>query len=326
MIDKQKEAEFYNEKFSFSYSSLNKLLFSPSLFYKDYILKDRELKTDKYLIEGKLVHCLVFEPENLTEKFKIVPDKTPTDSIRKILHKVYGKDKNADIMSADDLILETLKEENLYQSLKADEARLAKVKTPKAKIYWEFIANPMVDVVDQDTLSTCTDYAEIIKSNKDVMDLFDSVSTDFDLDPVQTYAEKPLECDLKDKPFGLKGIIDFYKVDDDEKLVTICDLKTTGKSISDFRETIDYYNYWLQAAIYCKLAFENLDESQQDYNFIYKFVVIDKYKQVYVFDVSSETLSIWTQGLEETIKVAEHHYSKRDYSLPYEFLIEKVIL
>lgn len=326
MIDKQKEAEFYNEKFSFSYSSLNKLLFSPSLFYKDYILKDRELKTDKYLIEGKLVHCLVFEPENLTEKFKIVPDKTPTDSIRKILHKVYGKDKNADIMSADDLILETLKEENLYQSLKADEARLAKVKTPKAKIYWEFIANPMVDVVDQDTLSTCTDYAEIIKSNKDVMDLFDSVSTDFDLDPVQTYAEKPLECDLKDKPFGLKGIIDFYKVDDDEKLVTICDLKTTGKSISDFKETIDYYNYWLQAAIYCKLAFENLDESQQDYNFIYKFVVIDKYKQVYVFDVSSETLSIWTQGLEETIKVAEHHYSKRDYSLPYEFLIEKVIL
>jgi hypothetical protein len=326
MIDKQKEAEFYNEKFSFSYSSLNKLLFSPSLFYKDYILKDRELKTDKYLIEGKLVHCLVFEPENLTEKFKIVPDKTPTDSIRKILHKVYGKDKNADIMSADDLILETLKEENLYQSLKADEARLAKVKTPKAKIYWEFIANPMVDVVDQDTLSTCTDYAEIIKSNKDVMDLFDSVSTDFDLDPVQTYAEKPLECDLKDKPFGLKGIIDFYKVDDDEKLVTICDLKTTGKSISDFKETIDYYNYWLQAAIYCKLVFENLDESQQDYNFIYKFVVIDKYKQVYVFDVSSETLSIWTQGLEETIKVAEHHYSKRDYSLPYEFLIEKVIL
>lgn len=326
MIDKQKEAEFYNENFSFSYSSLNKLLFSPSLFYKDYILKDRELKTDKYLIEGKLVHCLVFEPENLTEKFKIVPDKTPTDSIRKILHKVYGKDKNADIMSADDLILETLKEENLYQSLKADEARLAKVKTPEAKIYWEFIANPMVDVVDQDTLSTCTDYAEIIKSNKDVMDLFDSVSTDFDLDPVQTYAEKPLECDLKDKPFGLKGIIDFYKVDDDEKLVTICDLKTTGKSISDFRETIDYYNYWLQAAIYCKLAFENLDESQQDYNFIYKFVVIDKYKQVYVFDVSSETLSIWTQGLEETIKVAEHHYSKRDYSLPYEFLIEKVIL
>jgi hypothetical protein len=73
-------------------------------------------------------------------------------------------------------------------------------------------------------------------------------------------------------------------------------------------------------------VFENLDESQQDYNFIYKFVVIDNYKQVYVFDVSPETLSMWTQGLEETLKVAEYHYTQRDFSLPYEFLVEKVIL
>jgi len=325
-MDKNALDSFYNETFQFSYSSLNKLLFSPSLFYKDYILKDRELKTDKYLIEGKLVHCLVFEPENLKEKFKIVPDKTPTDSVRKILHKVHDKDKSVDIMTADDLILETLREENLYQTLKEDSARLAKIQTEESKIYWKFIANPMVDVIDQDTLAKCTDYAEIIKANTDVMALFSSTSTDFDLDPVQTYAEKPLNCELKDKPFGLKGIIDFYKVDDDEELVTICDLKTTSKSISDFKETVEFYNYWLQAAIYCKLVFENLDESQQDYNFIYKFVVIDNYKQVYVFDVSPETLSMWTQGLEETLKVADYHYTQRDFSLPYEFLVEKVIL
>lgn len=330
MQNPEKENQFYSQDFKFSYSSLNKLLFSPSLFYKDYILQEREIKTDKYLIEGKLVHCQVFEPENLTKKFKIVPDKTPTDSVRKILHKLhekYGK-IHADLMSEDIQpgILEVLAEENLYQSLKEDSARLAKVQTEESKIYWEFIANPMVDVIDQETLAKCTDYAEIIKSNKDVMELFASVQTDFELDPVRTYAEQPLECDLKERPFGLKGIIDFYKVDDEEKLVTICDLKTTGKSISDFKETIDFYNYWLQAAIYCKLVFENLEEEQQDYNFIYKFAVIDAYKQVYVFDVSPQTLSIWTQGLEETLKVAEYHYTKKDYTLPYEFLVEKVIL
>ena len=65
-----KEEKFYaNKNFAFSYSSLNKLLFSPWLFYKDYILQDRDIKTDKHLVEGKLVHCLVFEPENLTKKF-----------------------------------------------------------------------------------------------------------------------------------------------------------------------------------------------------------------------------------------------------------------
>ena len=321
-----REQEFYSKDFKFSYSSLNKLLFSPSLFYKDYILQDREIKTDKYLVEGKLVHCLLFEPENLNNKFKIVPEKTPTDSVRKILHKVFDNIGDSDLMTADEAILDALKEENLYQTLKEDSARLAKVQTEESKIYWEFIANHNIDVIDQDTLAKCQDYTELIKANTDVMELFASVETDFDLDPIRTYAEQPLECELKDRPFGLKGIIDFYKVDDDEKLVTICDLKTTGKSISDFRETIDFYRYWLQAAIYCKLVFENLDEEQQDYNFIYKFVVIDNYKQVYVFDVSPETLSIWTQGLEETLKVADYHYTKKDYTLPYEFLIEKVIL
>ena len=325
-MNKQAEETFYAGEFSFSYSSLNKLLFSPSLFYKDYILRDREIKTDKYLVEGKLVHCLVFEPENLNGKFNIVPEKTPTDSTRKILHRVYEKDSTVDIMSADDLILEALKEQNLHQKLNEDSARLKKIQTPEAQVYWKFIANPNVDVIDQETLQRCTEYAEIIKSNKDVISLFESAQTDFELDPVQTHAEKPLECGLKDRPFGLKGIVDFYKVEDTKKLVTICDLKTTGKSIVDFKETIDFYNYWLQAAIYAKLVFENLEESQQDYNFIFKFVVIDKYKQVYVFDVSPETLSAWTQGLEETLKVAEYHYTKRDYTLPYQFLIEKVIL
>jgi len=39
--DPIKEEEFYNGDYSFSYTSLNKLLFSPQLFYKDYILKER---------------------------------------------------------------------------------------------------------------------------------------------------------------------------------------------------------------------------------------------------------------------------------------------
>ena len=84
--NKEKEDVFYAKKdFCFSYSSLNKLLFSPSLFYKEYILFDREIRTDKHLVEGKLVHCLLFEPENVTEKFNVVPGKSPSDNIRKVM-------------------------------------------------------------------------------------------------------------------------------------------------------------------------------------------------------------------------------------------------
>jgi len=330
----EREEQFYAKKFKFSYSSLNKLLFSPSLFYKDYILKDREIKTEKYLIEGSVIHCLLFEPKNFSKKFNLVPGKTPSDNVIKVLRKLkelsiinkIEKDFMSDEFEWTNLILEALKEENLFQSLKLDSARLQKIQTDDGNEYWKFLNNSAFDIIDQATYDKCADYVEIIKTNEDVMYLFESKQTDFALDPLSVYAEKALDCNLKNKPFGLKGIVDFYKINEEKKLVTICDLKTTSKGISEFKETVDFYKYWLQAAIYCKLVFENLDEKQQEYKIIYKFVVIDNYKQVYVFDVSENSLNEWTGALSDVLKIAEYHYTNKNYELPYEFLVEKVIL
>ena len=327
MIDIQKEEEFYSKDFKFSYSSLNKLLFSPSLFYKDYILKDREIRTDKHLIEGKLIHCLLFEPDNLTEKFSIVPGKTPSDNVRKVMKdmSLYTTEKHLNRIE-DPIILDSLKHMNLYQSLKTDEQRIAKIRIEDHEPYWEFINNPMVDVVDQDTLERCKQQVEIVKENKLVKEMLNVPVTDFELDPVQTFVEKPLECSLKNQPFGLKGIVDWYQIDGDTKTITICDLKTTGKSISEFGETVEFYNYWLQAAIYCKLVIENVDIELADYKILFNFIVIDKYNQVYVFDVQESTISIWAGELANVINKAKYHYDKKDYSLPYEFLTGKVSL
>ena len=333
MTDKEKE--FYSKPFKFSYSSLNKLLYSPSLFYKDYILNEREEKTEAYLIEGKVVHCLLFEPENLNKKFNVSPSKTPTDSVRKVITKMVALCAESQLEITDitndseefkKIILDALISENLYQSLKEDSARLAKIQTEENKAYWEFINNSKLDVIDNDTLVKCQEKVDIIKANESVMSLFTKKQSDFDLDPIQTYAEQPLECKLKDLKFGLKGIIDFYQVDDDTKEVTICDLKTTGKTVTEFTETIDFYNYWLQAAIYCKLVYENLPEDKKEYQIIFKFVVIDKYNQVYVFDVSELTLSNWAESFEQVIERANFHYTNNNYSLPFEFLTGKVIL
>ena len=325
--DFQKEDEFYKKDFKFSYSSLNKLLFSPSLFYKDYILLDREEKTEKYLIEGKLVHLLLFEPDQFDKTFNLVPGKTPSDSVIKVLKDMSMHTDAETLVDCDDwVILDSLKQLNLYQSLKLDEARVAKIRTDDAKEYWSFMNKSNLDIIDQTTLEKCKKYVEVIKANPDVMALFHNPGSDFELDPVKTYAEKKLDCSLEELPFGLKGIIDFYKVDSDKKEITIVDLKTTGKTISDFRETVDFYKYWLQAAVYIKLVLENASKEEQDYDIIFKFVVIDKYNQVYVFDVSDQTLGQWAEGFKEVISQATYHYKNRDYSLPYEFLVNKVKL
>ena len=331
MIDKQKEKEFYAKDFNFSYSSINKQLFSPSIFYKEYILQERKIRTDKHLVEGKLVHCLLLEPENLKKKFKIVPDKTPTDSVRKVLHKLHEKfgKIHADLMSEkiQPAILEVLIEENLYQSLKEDNARLAKIQTDESKLYWDFIANSNIDVIDQDTLNRCNNYVNILNSHPGVKQLFTNNKTDFELNLEERHVEKYLKCELKEKKFGLHGYIDFYKIDHENKTVTICDLKTTSKTISEFEETVEYYKYYLQASIYFKLVYENLDKNIRDnYKIIFKFVVIDKFDQVYIFDVRDETMQGWAWMLNETLNIVNYHYSEKDYVLPYDFATQEIKL
>jgi hypothetical protein len=327
-INIQKEEAFYaNKDFCFSYSSLNKLLFSPSLFYKDYILWDREVRTDKHLIEGKLIHCMLFEPENISNKFNVVPGKAPSDNIRKVLKDMALHTDAATLASCEDhIILDSLKNLNLFQSLKADESRITKIRTEDNEPYWEFLGNSNIDVVDQDTLLRCTERVEHLKNNTEVMGLFSEVQTDFDLDPVETHSEKYLKSKLINSPFGLHGYIDYYKINHDSKEVTICDLKTTGKTISDFKETIDFYNYWLQAAIYMKLVYDTLGDNADEYDIDFKFIVIDKYNQVYVFDVSANTINDWADGLGGALKTADFHYKTKDYSLPMEFLANKVNL
>ena len=74
------------------------------------------------------------------------------------------------------------------------------------------------------------------------------------------------------------------------------------------------------------MVYDSLGDDRDEYTIIFKFIVIDKYNQVYVYDVSQESMGNWAEGLNNVLKIAEYHYTKRDYSLPYELLVKKVKL
>jgi hypothetical protein len=63
------EDKFYSQPFSFSYSGLSKLLYSPGLFYNHYILQEREEKLDQHLVEGKVIHCLILDNGSFNNQF-----------------------------------------------------------------------------------------------------------------------------------------------------------------------------------------------------------------------------------------------------------------
>lgn len=326
---------FYNKDFYFSYSSINKLLFSPNAFYKHYILNEREDSTDAHLIAGRALHCLLLEENDFDNQFILLPGKFPSDNIRNIVDRVFKnyylqqENKSLTLDGFNDAILNELLSINLYQKLKTDNQRLGKVKTDDSLEYFEFLKTSVdKTVIDQDTYNRVKESAEIIKNNDTIASLMNL--NDDAADNIKTFNEVKLEVKLKDQPFGLKGILDNVLVDQDSKTVFINDLKTTSKPIQKFPESVDYYNYWIQAVVYFILVVNGLLKDEvdlNDWNVHFTFIVVDNYNNVYPFQVSDDTFSDWLLAFENDIlKIVKYHYENKDFTLPYELALGNVKL
>ena len=325
---------FYKNKFWFSYSSINKLLFSPRMFYSHYVLNQREDSTDAHLVAGRVLHCLLFEPDEYDKHFISMPGKFPTDSQRKIIDKLFKYhctlgNSTLTLEDYDQEILNELSVTNLYQTLKTDQQRLDKVLTDENKFYFDFLKDSVnKTVVDSITLENCKESVIELKTNKSVRALLQLDKTDADVH-IKTFSEHMISINPEYVPFGYKGILDNIVMDYDTKTLFINDLKTTGKDIASFPDSVNYYKYWIQAAIYHKLAWTNFIKGLDDateWNIIITFIVIDKYNQVYPYQVSKETLEVWLSDFEDIEDKLKYHYINKDYKLPYELAIGNVKL
>lgn len=325
---------FYSEKFYFSYSGINKLLQSPRWFYNHYILNQKEDSTDAHLIAGRALHCLLLEPDKFDDQFVMLPGKIPTDSNKTILEHIFYHNYlplQNDSLTLEDFptdILNQLLVNNLYQSLKTDAQRLDKILTDNNKEYFTFLKiKESKTVIDASVKSKAEESLISLKADDRVMGLL-QLGHD-NSNGVTVYNEVALKTDLIDFKFGLKGFADNIVVDENTKTIFINDLKTTNKSIQSFPSTLEFYRYDVQAAIYCIMGFNNLIKDKADANewkIVFTFIVIDKYNQVYPFQVSDETLGIWMESFSALLNVVNYHYENRDYNLPYELAIGNVTL
>jgi hypothetical protein len=326
--------KFYQKKFYFSYSSLNKLLYSPGAFYNHYVLNQREDSTDPHLVGGKVLHCLLFEPDRYDDNFISLPGKLPTDSQRKIIDNIFRIHMgigNHSLLLEDysQDILTQLLTANLYQSLKTDAQRLEKILTEENKEYFEFLKKSLdKTIVDQPTLDGCKAQVEILKSNPAVRSLLQLDKTKEDTH-IETYNELHIKVDHDKLPFGFQGFLDNVVVDKQAKIIFINDLKTTGKSIQDFPDSVEYYKYWIQAVIYLVMAAEKFLKDLPDrheWNVQVTFIVIDKYNLVYPFQVSQESMAKWKSDFGEVLRIAEWHYKNKKYDLPYDLAVGNIKL
>ena len=83
----------------------------------------------------------------------------------------------------------------------------------------------------------------------------------------------------------------------------------------------------MQAAIYTTIiAIKFINLIDRGYQIKFHFVVIDKAYQVYPFHVSEGTLNTWFTRLTDVLEKANWHYTNKNYELPYDFAVGKVVL
>lgn len=327
-INSQEVIDFYKKSFYFSYSSLNKLLFAPKHFYQHYVLGQKEDRIDAHLVEGKMLHCLLLEPEKFSDQFIVQPGKVPTGNSLDVLLKVYEhytELNNPELTLSDlsDSVINVLAAINLHQFLKTDEQRLAKIITPENEEYFEFMKiKDTKAITDFATKAKVEESVEYLKADQNIMSLLN-------LKGPNTHNELTLQMDMQGVTFGLKGIVDNMVIDHESKTIFVNDLKTTDKPLQKFPETVEYYRYDLQAAIYYTLAkhkAKELDSKVDNYKVVFTFIVIDSFNNVYPFQVSPGTMKEWLLNLSYALNIAQYHYDNKSYGLPYELATYSVTL
>ena len=339
------EAVYFSRKNLLSYSSINLLMFSPIIWYGKYVLRlEEEDQLLAHLIEGKVVHCLLLEKDHFDKHFIVSPGYVPTGNILKVLHVVFESNfdeifdpasPRTNLVHFDTEILDYLKEINLYQTFVTDKAtkaepnpktgdakRLEKIITVDNEDYWSFLVKrgkQKKEIISEETRKKCQDAVDIIKLAPNVMRLL-GLNIDPFLDKVDVYNEEYMETSLRKYKWGLKGFLDNVKIDHIKKIIHINDVKTTAKTLANFKDSVEMYSYWLQASIYILLIigrFKHLIDAGYGYQF--HFIVVDCNLQVYAFPVSQKTLDEWTAKTIEVFEQVDYHYTTKRFDLPYEF-------
>lgn len=326
----QKEEEFFNKAFLMSYSGLNKLLYSPALFYQHYVLKQRDDSQDQNMIEGSLIHCLLLHPENFDNQFVLSVQDAPSDNPKQVLHTLFAHYKELNAMGDarctleefGDAILDILKDMNLYQSLKTDAQRLEKMINEKHAEYFGYLTKAEGKIViDKGTYDFCKSVVDKITSNPVVMDkmgyfgdMFNGITKQNEIEVVSF---------PKDLPFGLRGFIDNLVFDPANKTIRVNDLKKTSKDLNSFTDSIEYFRYWIQAAMYVMMVRELYltKPEYQGWDVEFRFIVVDPYMQIAPIAISEETMTRWIADTTKKLQEAAYHFTARSFELPYQFLV-----
>ena len=287
------DAVYFSEKYS-GYISNSRLSLinpeqdgSPEKFFEG--LSSHKIYSDS-LVFGSAVHELVLQPE----AFELIESvDRPTAKCGFIADIVYRKDGH---MPSDEELLKAAVEVDYYGGL-LSEAKMDKLKTSimnylrnRALFEHKYDGNKTpiyLDAKSREKLNSCL---EALEQNKKIQDLLHPTGI----------IENPISCNEKTilldvevkvddlEPFilRLKSKLDNYTIDKENNVITVNDVKTTGKRVNEFDEAIMNYHYYRELGMYtyllslCAKKFYGMENPTIKGNFLVVSTIPNYYTKV----------------------------------------------
>lgn len=301
--------EYFSEKYSDYVSNSRLSLINPEQggTPEDYFEKRPKQRSDS-LRFGSAVHELVLQKD----AFMLVDSvDAPTAKAHYMAEYLFDIMKEKGTKNpTDEEIIEASNVIDYYKDLMTDK----KIKDLRLKCnqYWlqRFLFEHdykgdkipiFLDVKSKDKLNHCLDN---IEKDADIQKL---LHPDYLFkEPIKGYEQTILldvEVNAPDtKPFvlRLKSKLDNYTIDFDDNAVIVNDLKTSGKPVAVFKDSITKYHYYREIAMYtwlllmCAKKFYNMKNIQHKGNFL----VVETFPE-YSTCVYPMTEELFNKGLQE---------------------------
>jgi len=244
----------YRKKEAINYSSLSALAVSP----QNYIARD-DIGNIPAFRKGSAVDCLLTTPDDFHIEFYVMSlKKAPSDMMVKYVEKLFETEDHG----------------------KAYLESGYKLKPEKVKEKYEAEGREYYEGLKDARGKTILSYEEYEQIQRAVNAVKDGEFT-------KQYFEKPIEgMDIlyqypiywETKGQACKSLLDIIVIDHKNKNIFPIDLKTTGKSVLNFRSAFMKWKYYLQASFYTDAVtfWKNNESDLIDYTVEnFKFLVVE---------------------------------------------------
>lgn len=196
-----------------------------------FLFKNRVHRDGDSLELGTAIHRMVLEGD----KYVLGEVEKPSGKLGKLVTNAHARDNgDYEVAMADAMV-----EEKYYADALTEE-RIASA-MEKGRAYFDFLktkaSNPNMIVLTSELRQRLQKSVSSIKANKDITGLLSPSDSIFNVKSFSEdviISEWTVEVDGRVRTVGVKGKIDSWSIDFDNKVLTLNDLKTTGTPIQAF--------------------------------------------------------------------------------------------